>query len=292
MKNPVFKGSAVAIVTPFCETGVDFDKLAELCEWHISQQTDAIVVAGTTGEASTMPDGEHLSAIAHVVSTVKGRVPVIAGTGSNDTKHAIKLSKEAESLGVDALLSVTPYYNKTTQEGLYRHFKAISDAVNLPIILYNIPSRTNLNINPETLARLSELPLINGVKECNLDQVGEVAHVCGDHLNLYSGEDGMVLPLLSFGGLGVISVIANIVPARVHDMVAAWFDGDTEKARQMQIELVPLIKAMFCEVNPIPIKAAMNLMGFNVGPCRMPLCEPSPAHLELIRTTLLQYNLI
>ena len=194
-------------------------KLAELCEFQIKNQTDAIVVAGTTGEASTMPDEEHLAAVRCVVETVSRRVPVIAGTGSNDTRHAVELSRKAAALGVDGLLSVTPYYNKTSQQGLYLHFKAIADSVDLPIILYNVPSRTNLNINPETLAALAELPNINGIKECRIEQAGEVANLCGDNLNLYSGEDGMVLPLLSFGGLGVISVMANIVPAQTHQMV-------------------------------------------------------------------------
>ena len=292
MKKPIFKGSAVAIVTPFTEDGVDFARLEDLCDWHIGQQTDAIVIAGTTGEASTMPDEEHLAAVRHVVKTVRGRVPVIAGTGSNDTRHAVTLSLQAARLGVDGLLSVTPYYNKTTQQGLYLHFKTIAEAVELPIIIYNVPSRTNLNIDPETLARLTDLPAINGIKECNIEQVGEVASLCGDELNLYSGEDGMVLPLLSFGGCGVISVIANIVPQKTHDMVAAWLAGDTGRATRLQIELVPLIKAMFCEVNPIPVKAAMNLMGLAVGKCRMPLCDPSDANLEQIKTVLEQYGLI
>ena len=292
MKKPIFKGSAVAVVTPFNERGVDYDKLAWLCDWHISRHTDAIVVAGTTGEASTMPDEEHLAAIRQVVTAVNGRVPVIAGTGSNDTRHAVELSVKAAGLGADGLLSVTPYYNKTTPEGLYRHFKTIAESVDLPVILYNVPSRTSLNINADTLCRLAELPNINGVKECNIEQVAEVANLCGDKLNLYSGEDGMVLPLLSLGGLGVISVIANIVPDRTHAMVAAWLAGDAAGAARLQIELGPLIKAMFCEVNPIPVKTAMNLMGLSVGPCRMPLCEPSPAHLDLIRQTLRQYQLI
>ena len=292
MKTPIFRGSAVAIVTPFTDDGVNFKKLAELCDWHISQHTDCIVVAGTTGEASTMPDAEHLAAVRHVVEVVNRRVPVMAGAGSNDTRHAIELSEKAARLGVDGLLSVTPYYNKTTQQGLYLHFKAIAEAVDLPIILYNVPSRTNLNINPETLARLAELPAIIGVKECNIEQAGEVAHLCGDRLNLYSGEDGLVLPLLSYGGLGVISVIANIVPSLTHALCEAWQRGDPAEATRRQLDLVSLVKAMFCEVNPIPVKAAMNLMGMQVGPCRMPLCEPSPASLALIEKTLRRYSLI
>lgn len=292
MKTPVFKGSAVAIVTPFHESGVDFQKMAELCEFHIQQHTDAIVVAGTTGEASTMPDDEHLAVIRFVVETVNKRIPVIAGTGSNDTRHAVELSCKAAALGADALLCVTPYYNKTSQQGLYLHFKAVAEAVDLPIILYNVPSRTSMNINPETAARLAELPGINGIKECRIEQVGEIFHLCGDQLNLYSGEDGMVLPLLSLGGLGVISVVANIVPALSHEMVDAYLSGDTRRATRIQIELVPLIKAVFCDVNPIPVKAAMNMMGFDVGACRMPLCDPSAANQALIRQALADFGLL
>jgi 4-hydroxy-tetrahydrodipicolinate synthase len=292
MKEPIFKGSGVAIVTPFTENGVNYDLLSELCEWHIQKHTDAIVVAGTTGEASTMPDDEHLSVIGHVVKQVRGRVPVIAGTGSNDTRHAIELSQRAEELKADGLLHVTPYYNKATQEGLYRHYTAIAESVNIPIIVYNVPSRTSMNINAETLARLSECPQINGVKECNIEQAGQVAYCCGDNLNLYSGEDAMVMPLLSFGGIGVISVVANIVPDRMHELVTSFLEGNTQRAIELQVKLVPLIKAMFCEVNPIPIKAALNLMGFSVGTGRMPLCEPSEASLDLISKTLSDYNLI
>ena len=292
MKKPIFRGSAVAVVTPFTETGIDFAKLAELCEFQIQNKTDAIVVAGTTGEASTMPDEEHLAAVRFVVETVNKRIPVIAGAGSNDTRHAIELSRKIQALGADGLLSVTPYYNRTSQQGLYLHFKAIAESVDLPIILYNVPSRTNLNINPDTAARLSELPNINGIKECRIEQSGEVVYLCGDNMNLYSGEDGMVLPLLSFGGLGVISVIANIVPAQTHDMVMAFMSGDLAGAAKIQVGLVPIIKAMFCDVNPIPVKAAMNMMGMAVGSCRMPLCEPSPAGMEQIRIALEQYGLI
>lgn len=292
MKNPVFQGSAVAIITPFTPTGIDFKKFAELCEFHIKNQTDAIVVAGTTGEASTMPDDEHMEAVRCVIETVGKRLPVIAGTGSNDTRHAIELSRKAQALGADGLLCVTPYYNKTSQQGLYLHFKAIAESVDLPIILYNVPGRTGMSINPETLQRLAELPNINGIKECKTEQAGETANLCGDSLNQYSGEDGMVLPLLSFGGKGVISVMANIVPALTHQMVDAYLKGDAATATRIQVSLVPLIKAMFCDVNPIPVKAAMNLMGFEVGSCRMPLCDPSPATLESIRKTLAGYDLL
>lgn len=292
MKKPIFRGSAVAIVTPFTDKGVDFAKLAELCEFQIKNQTASIIVAGTTGEASTMPDAEHLEAIRCVVDAVSHRIPVIAGVGSNDTAHAVELSKKAASLGVDGLLSVTPYYNKTSQRGLVLHFKAVAEATDLPVILYNVPSRTNLNINPETIAELSALPTINGVKECRIDQAGEVASLCGDNINLYSGEDGMVLPLLSFGGLGVISVIANIVPDLTHQMVNAWHNGDIAEATRLQIRLTPLCKAMFCDVNPIPVKTAMNMMGMNVGSCRLPLCETSLANQALIRKALADFDLL
>jgi 4-hydroxy-tetrahydrodipicolinate synthase len=292
MKNPVFTGSAVAIVTPFTDKGINYDKLSELCEFHIKNKTDAILVAGTTGEASTMPDAEHLSSIEHVVKTVAGRLPVIAGTGSNDTSHAVDLTKRACDLGADAILSVTPYYNKCSQEGLYLHFKAIAEAVDKPIILYNVPSRTALNIAPQTYKRLSEIPNINAVKECNLDQVPDIAYLCKDNLNLYTGEDPMIVPMLSLGGKGVISVAANIMPEQVHNIVSSWMSGRQDEARSIQIKLLPLIRALFSDVNPIPVKAAMNLMGMDVGPCRMPLSEPSEDSLEKIRSALKLFNLI
>ena len=292
MKKPIFTGAAVAVVTPFTETGINFDVFAQLCEFHIENKTQALIVAGTTGESSTMPDEEHLEAIRFVVETVKGRIPVIAGTGSNDTQHAISLSRQAEKLGADGLLSVTPYYNKASQEGLYRHFKAIHDAVSIPIILYNVPSRTSVNLAPSTMQRLARLPYINGVKECKIDQAAEVSLLCGDDLNLYTGEDGMILPMLSLGGKGVISVIANVVPALIHEMTASWFSGNVARATELQIKLTPLISALFCEVNPIPVKAALNEMGFNAGPCRMPLCEPSEASMALIRQALADLSLI
>jgi 4-hydroxy-tetrahydrodipicolinate synthase len=292
MKNPIFRGSGVAIVTPFTENGVHYKKLIELCEFQIKNKTDAIVVAGTTGEASTMPDEEHLSAIRCVVDAVGKRIPVIAGTGSNDTRHAVELSRKAAATGVDGLLCVTPYYNKTSQQGLFLHFKAVAESVDLPIILYNVPSRTNLNINPETCQRLSEFSNINGIKECRIEQAGEVSYLCGDNLNIYSGEDGMIMPILSLGGLGVISVMANIIPGKTHQLVEHYFQGNPAAATRMQIELVPLIKALFSDVNPIPVKTALNLMGYDVGPCRLPLCEMSEASLESLRQVLASYGLL
>ncbi len=285
MKKCVFTGSAVAIVTPFAGDGIDFDKFGRLCEYHIKAGTDAIVVCGTTGEASTMPDEEHLSAIEFVVSKVAGRIPVIAGAGSNDTRHAVELSRKAQSIGADAILSVTPYYNKASQNGLILHYEAIAAAVDLPVILYNVPSRTGVNINPPTLRKLSAIENIVAVKECNLAQVPEIVHLCGDDIILYSGEDGQVLPILAFGGKGVISVMANIIPAETHRMVRAYLDGDCAASRDLQVRYIPLIKALFSDVNPIPVKEAMNFLGFGVGECRMPLCamaEPMRAELAKV----------
>lgn len=292
MKKPVFEGSGVAIVTPFTDTGVDFKKLAELCEFHIREKTDAIIVAGTTGEASTMPDGEHLEAVRCVIDTVAGRIPVIAGCGSNDTRHAVDLSVACRNLGADALLHVTPYYNKTSQNGLYLHFKAVADAVDIPIIVYNVPSRTGMNINPETCQRLSALPNISGIKECKIEQAPEVANLCQDDLVLYTGEDAMVLPILSLGGKGVISVVANVVPNLTHQMVRAYLDGNVAEATRLQVYLVPLIKAIFMDVNPIPVKAAMNLMGMQVGPCRMPLSPLTAEQEARMLSVLKQYGLV
>ncbi len=292
MKKPIFTGAATAIITPFTHDGVDFDKLASFCEFQISHHIDAIVVAGTTGESSTMPDEEHLAVIRHVVETVNGRVPVIAGTGSNDTRHAVELSQKACRFNIDGLLCVTPYYNKTTQEGLYRHFKAVHDQTDKPIILYNVPSRTNLNIDPETIIRLAELPRINGIKECHLEQTADVMVCCQDNLNIYTGEDPMILPMLSLGGRGVISVISNVVPDLTHEITTAWFSGDTGRAAQLQIQLTPLIRALFAEVSPIPVKAALNLMGMDIGECRMPLYGPAPATLARIESVLRDLDLI
>lgn len=273
MKKCIFTGSAVAIITPFDDKGINFPVLKELCEFHIASHTDAIVVAGTTGEASTMPDEEHLSVIRFVVDVVNKRIPVIAGTGSNDTAHAVELSMKAAKTGADALLCVTPYYNKTSQKGLFLHFKAVASAVSIPIIIYNVPSRTGLNVNPETAKLLSEIPNIVGIKECNLAQAPDVAHLCGDELAIYSGEDGFVLPFLSLGGKGVISVMANIIPAQTHKMVTAYLSGDYKTAVDIQLDYLPLIHALFSEVNPIPVKEAMRILGYHTGDCRMPLCS-------------------
>lgn len=292
MRKPLFTGSAVAIITPFTDNGVDYPSLAKLIEFQIQNGTDAIVICATTGEASTMPDDEHIATIKFAVETVNKRVPVIAGTGSNDTRHAIELSKAAEAVGADGLLSVTPYYNKATQKGLYKHFKLIADSVTIPIILYNVPSRTNLNINPETLEALAKIDNIIAVKECNLGQVGDVVNLCGEDFFVYSGDDNSVLPVLSLGGQGVISVMANIIPQDTHNMVAKFLEGDCKGAIKLQLQTLNLIKALFSEVNPIPVKAAVNLLGFTAGQCRMPLTELEDHNLELLRSEMKAYGLI
>ena len=291
MKKPVFTGSAVALVTPFNEGGVDTKKLKALIDFHLAHKTDAIVACATTGECATMPDEEHLATIREVVEYVDGRVPVIAGTGSNDTVHGVKLAKEATAIGADALLVVTPYYNKTSQEGLYRHFKTTAEATDLPIIVYNVPSRTNLNIAPSTYKRLSEIDNIIGVKECNINQIPETVNLCGDNFLLYSGEDGLVVPLLSMGGKGVISVASHIVPETMHDMVMKFLDGDVAGAAKLQADIVPLVKALFSDVSPIPVKEALNILGWNIGSCRMPLCEMSDEGREKLAAVLKQYDL-
>jgi 4-hydroxy-tetrahydrodipicolinate synthase len=292
MKKCVFTGSGVAIVTPFTQDGIDFDKLGELIDFQIREKTDAIVICGTTGEASTMPDEEHISVIAYAVKKVDGRVPVIAGTGSNDTRHAIHLTKRAQEVGADAILSVTPYYNKTTQRGLYEHFKVVAESVTIPVILYNVPSRTNLNINPETLQKLSKIDNIVAIKECNLNQVGETINLCGDDFTVYSGEDGLIVPLMSLGGKGIISVMANIIPKDTHDIAASYLANDLEGARRLQLKTLELIKALFKEVSPIPIKEAMNLMGMQVGNCRMPLVDISDANRDLLVKAMKNYGLL
>ncbi|WP_026486020.1 4-hydroxy-tetrahydrodipicolinate synthase [Caldanaerobius polysaccharolyticus] len=290
----IFKGSGVAIVTPFTDDGVNYQKLGELLEWHVKNHTDAIIICGTTGESSTMTDEERKGAIKYTVDKIAGRIPVIAGTGSNDTAHSIELSKYAESVGADALLCITPYYNKTTQKGLISHFTAIADSVNIPIIIYNVPSRTGMNITPETLSVLSKHPNIKGVKEAsgNISQVAEIARLCGDNLDIYSGNDDQVVPILSLGGVGVISVTANILPDKVHEMVYKYLNGDVKGARDIQLELNPLNNVLFIETNPIPIKTAMNMMGMEVGKLRLPLVDMEDKHKELLKETLKKYGLL
>lgn len=292
MKGPIFTGSGVAIVTPFTNEGTDYNKLSELIEFQIKEGTDAIVICGTTGEASTMYDEEHKAAIKFTVERVNGRVPVIAGTGSNYTVHAIELSQYAEEVGADAILTVTPYYNKTTQKGLYEHFKLIANSIKIPAILYNVPSRTNLNIAPETVKALSQIDNIVAIKECNLSQVGDIVNLCGGDITVYSGEDASIVPFLSMGAKGVISVMANIIPKDTHDIVIKYLSGEVEESRKLQLKTLDLIKALFSEVSPIPIKAAMNLLGMNVGSCRLPLVDMTDKNLEVLKNELKKYGLL
>lgn len=292
----IFKGAGVAIVTPMKENlEINYDKLDEMLEDQIAGGTDAIIICGTTGESATMTEAEHMEAIRFTVERVKHRVPVIAGTGSNSTATAIELSKEAEKDGADGLLLVTPYYNKATQNGLISHFTAICNEVKIPAILYNVPSRTGCNIQPATLAQLvKNVENIVGVKEAsgNIGQVAEIMHLCDGNIDLYSGNDDQVVPLLSLGGIGVISVLSNVAPAYVHDMVYKYLNGDTKESCSMQLKALPLCSALFCEVNPIPVKAALNLMGREVGPLRGPLTEIEPAHRDLLEKAMKDFGIL
>lgn len=280
----VFKGAGVAIVTPMYENGeVNYDKLGELLEYQIAHSTDAIIICGTTGEASTLSHEEHLDVIKYAIEKVAKRIPVIAGTGSNCTETAIYLSTEAEKMGADALLVVTPYYNKATQKGLIRHYTKVAGSVKLPIIMYNVPGRTGCNILPETAAYLIQnVENIVGIKEAsgNVAQAAKLMSLAGDSVDLYSGEDGLVVPLLSLGGIGVISVLSNIAPQETHDMVMSYLEGDVKKSAEIQLKAVPLIDALFCEVNPIPVKTALNLMGMEAGAFREPMCEMDDANKQ------------
>ena len=291
----IFKGAGVAIVTPMFEDGsVNYDKLKEILEEQIASETDAIIICGTTGESATMSEKEHSEVIKFAVDTVAKRIPVIAGTGSNCTQTAIELSKQAEEDGADALLLVTPYYNKATQNGLIAHHKAIAESVSLPIILYNVPSRTGCNILPETAAYLGKnVENIVAIKEAsgNISQVAKLKALAGDSLDIYSGNDDQVIPLLSLGGIGVISVLSNVAPKFTHDMVMKYLEGDHETALNMQLEALPLIDALFCEVNPIPVKAAMNLMGKEVGPLRAPLTVMEDAHQQKLAQVMKDFGI-
>ena len=289
MKKPVFTGAAVAIITPMNADGtVNFEEFGRIIEDQIAGHTDAIVVCGTTGESATMPDAEHLSVIDYCVKKVNHRIPVIAGTGSNDTAHGIRLTQSAEKLGVDAVLLVTPSYNKTSQQGLIQHFTALANATSLPCILYNVPSRTGVNILPETAYELSKLPNINAIKEAsgNIAQVAKIAQLCGDALNIYSGNDDQIVPLLALGGKGVISVLSNVAPRETHEICQKWFDGDIAASLAAQLKYLPLCEALFCDVNPIPVKFAMNQLGYQAGSCRLPLVDTSKANQERIRNAL------
>lgn len=292
----IFKGAGVAIVTPMHEDGkVNYEKLEELLEYQIANSTDAIIICGTTGESSTMTHGEHLQTIKFAIDKVAGRVPVIAGTGSNCTETAIMMSQEAASYGADALLIVTPYYNKATQKGLIRHYTQIAESVpQTPIIMYNVPSRTGCNLQPATVAALvKNVRNIVGIKAASgdLSQIAKMMSLTEGNIELYSGNDDQVLPILSLGGLGVISVLSNVAPKQTHDMVMNFLEGNLAEAAKLQLEAIPLINALFCEVNPIPVKTALNLMGWNVGPLRMPLCEMEPENEAKLAKALTDYGI-
>ena len=294
MKKKIFTGSGVAIITPFTEDGINFEELGRIIEDQIAGGTDAIVITGTTGESATMSDEEHRQAIKYAVEKVNKRIPVVAGAGSNETAYAVELAKHAEEVGADALLVVTPYYNKCTQNGLVAHYNKIADSVNIPLIVYNVPSRTGVNIKPETYLKLSKHPRIVAAKEANgdLTSVLRTRALCGDNLDIYSGNDDQIVPILSLGGLGVISVLANVAPKVAHDICQFYFDGKVKESAKLQIEYADLIDALFCEVNPIPVKTAMRLMGYNVGGLRMPLSEMEEANLNLLKNSLKQHKLI
>ncbi len=294
MKNTIFTGAATAIVTPLTEQGVDYEQFGRLIDWQIAEGIDAIVVAGTTGEASTLSDDEHKEVIRYCVERVAGRVPVIAGTGSNDTAYAIELTKYAGQVGADAVLLVTPYYNKATQNGLIKFFTDIADASAVPCILYNVPSRTGCNIAPATVAALAEHPNIVAIKEAsgNISQIAQVAHLCGDKIDIYSGNDDQIVPVLSLGGKGVISVLSDLMPAATSKMVHDYLEGNTAAATQKQLELLPLIDALFSEVNPIPAKAAMAKMGFCENYLRLPLTPMEPQNAEKMYALMKEQGLI
>ena len=294
MKEVVFTGAGVAIVTPFTDTGINFSELGRMIEDQIAGGTDAIVITGTTGESATMSDEEHRQAIKFAVEKVRGRVPVVAGTGSNETAYAVELTQYAAEVGANAALIVTPYYNKCTQNGLVRHYEKIADSVSMPIILYNVPSRTGVSIKTETYVKLAKHPRIVAVKEANgdLSSVLRTRHACGDDLAVYSGNDDQIVPILSLGGKGVISVLSNIMPKQTHDICRLYFEGKIQEAAKLQIELTDVIDALFSEVNPIPVKTALRLMGYAVGPLRMPLTEMESANAEKLSAALVKHGLL
>lgn len=294
MKKRIFTGAGVAIVTPFDEKGINFEELGRLIDFNIENGTDAIIITGTTGESSTMTDEEHKAAIKFAVDHVNKRVPVVAGTGSNDTDYAIALSKYAAEVGVDGLLVVTPYYNKATQKGLIKHYYAIADSVDVPIIVYHVPSRTGTTIQPKTFVELSKHPNIVAVKEAsgNITLTADIKAQCGDALDIYSGNDDQIVPIMSLGGIGVISVLSNVVPKETHEICQYYLDGDVKKSCELQLKYLDLVHALFCEVNPIPVKTALGLMGYKVGPLRMPLCDMEEANLERLKTSMKAVGLL
>lgn len=293
MKNTIFTGAGVAIVTPFANGTINYEKLEELIEFQIINKTDAIIITGTTGEGSTLTDEEHKEAIRFAVLKVNKRVPVIAGTGSNHTDYSLELSQFAKDVGADALLQVTPYYNKTTQAGLIKHFTYIADRVDLPTILYNVPSRTGMTINPSTYLELSKHPNIIATKEAsgNFSAIAETAALCGDNLHIYSGNDDQIVPILSLGGKGVISVLSNVLPSQTHNICSLFFEGKIKESLELQLKLLEFTNNLFIEVNPIPVKTAMNLLGYDVGELRMPLCEMSSKNLEILKVSMRKIGL-
>ena len=295
MKKPIFTGSGVAIVTPMNPDGsVNYDELGRLIDFQIENGTDAIIACGTTGESATLNHEEHCGVIKYTIEKVNGRVPVVAGTGSNDTAYAIELTKEAKKLGADGVLSVTPYYNKSSQAGLVAHFKAIAEAVDIPIIVYNVPSRTGCNIQPATYVELSKIPNIVATKEAG-EKVGDVAKIismCGDDLDIYTGCDDLTVPVMSLGGIGVISVFANVCPKEMHEITQLCLDGNFADASKMHLHYLELMNALFCDVNPIPVKEAVNMIGFNAGICRLPLVPMSEKTTEYLKSVMEKYDLI
>ncbi len=290
MKQILFKGCGTAIATPFNDTGVNINEFKKLVEFQIDNKVDSLIVCGTTGEASTMTKEEKIEVINCAIQTSNKKIPIIVGTGSNNTKQAIENSQLAESLGADGLLVVTPYYNKATQKGLIAHYKAIAESVSIPIILYNVPSRTGVNILPQTCLELSKVPNIVAIKEAsgNISQVAEITKLCGDNLYIYSGNDDQIVPILSLGGIGVISVLSNIKPKLTHDIVQNFFEGNLSASLKLQLDNLPLIKLLFTEVNPIPVKAALNILGFDFGEPRLPLSPISKENFELLKHELLK----
>ena len=293
MKKIIFKGCGTALITPFTEDGVNYAELAKLIEFQIDNNADAIIICGTTGESATMSDNERKEVIKFTVDKVNKRIPVIAGTGSNCTKSAIELSMYEQSVGVDGILVVTPYYNKTTQAGLVAHYKAISDKVNVPIVLYNVPSRTGLNIEPSTCLELSKIDNIVAIKEAsgNISQIEKIRELCKDNLNIYSGNDDQIVPILSVGGIGVISVLSNLIPDDVHRMCKSYEEGNIKEALKLQLDTLKLTKALFSEVNPIPVKAACNMMGFDAGLPRLPLVEMTLDGQLVLRKEMNNYGI-
>lgn len=294
MKEIIFKGAGTAIATPFTKDGVNFEEFGKLIDFQIEEGIDSLIVCGTTGESATMTDSERKETMKFAIDKVNKRVPVILGTGSNNTYSAIELSKYAESIGADALLVVTPYYNKTTQKGLVAHYKAIAEATTLPIILYNVPSRTGVNITPETCLELSKISNIVAIKEAsgNISQIAQIANLCGESLHIYSGNDDQIIPILSLGGLGVISVLSNVMPKYTHDMIQNFFDGNITEATKMQLDSLNLINNLFCEVNPIPVKHALNLLGYDFGIPRLPLVELSDSNKKVLEESMRKMNIL